>query len=62
MSPRVCPTCKKPLPPGGSRENPAFPFCSERCKLEDLGKWLREEYRVPAERAGDGGGPGDDDE
>lgn len=21
-----------------------FPFCSERCKLIDLGKWLREEY------------------
>jgi endogenous inhibitor of DNA gyrase (YacG/DUF329 family) len=23
------------------------PFCSERCKLADLGTWLREEYRVP---------------
>lgn len=25
-----------------------FPFCSERCKLVDLGKWLGEEYRIPA--------------
>jgi hypothetical protein len=28
--------------------DPAFrPFCSERCKLIDLGRWLSEEYRVP---------------
>ncbi len=27
--------------------NPAFPFCSPRCKQVDLGKWLGEEYRVP---------------
>jgi endogenous inhibitor of DNA gyrase (YacG/DUF329 family) len=28
--------------------DPAWrPFCSERCKLADLGRWLREEYRVP---------------
>jgi uncharacterized protein len=25
------------------------PFCSERCRLLDLGRWLDEEYRVPAE-------------
>jgi endogenous inhibitor of DNA gyrase (YacG/DUF329 family) len=23
------------------------PFCSERCKMADLGRWLLEEYRVP---------------
>jgi len=23
-----------------------FPFCSERCKLADLGKWFNENYRV----------------
>jgi hypothetical protein len=28
-------------------ENPWRPFCSERCKLLDLGKWASEEYRVP---------------
>lgn len=25
-----------------------FPFCSERCRLIDLGKWASEEYRIPA--------------
>jgi uncharacterized protein len=37
--------------------DPAWrPFCSERCKLADLGRWLGEEYRVPhnpAEPPGD---------
>jgi endogenous inhibitor of DNA gyrase (YacG/DUF329 family) len=34
--------------------NPAFPFCSDRCKLLDLGKWLGEDYRIAGPRAGDG--------
>ena len=38
-----CPTCNKEIP----QENPYRPFCSERCKLVDLGKWVSEEYRVP---------------
>jgi endogenous inhibitor of DNA gyrase (YacG/DUF329 family) len=25
------------------------PFCSERCKMADLGRWLSEDYRVPDE-------------
>jgi endogenous inhibitor of DNA gyrase (YacG/DUF329 family) len=29
------------------------PFCSERCKLIDLGAWASETYRVPAEEAQD---------
>ena len=34
--------------------DPAWrPFCSERCKLADLGRWLLESYRVP-ERTPDG--------
>jgi endogenous inhibitor of DNA gyrase (YacG/DUF329 family) len=32
------------------------PFCSKRCADIDLGRWLKESYRVPAEEA-----PGDDD-
>jgi len=27
--------------------NEAFPFCSPRCRLIDLGKWLGGDYRVP---------------
>ena len=44
--------CKKPVAPRAA--NRAYPFCSDRCKLLDLGKWLGEEYRVPGPRAGDG--------
>jgi hypothetical protein len=28
-------------------EWPDFPFCSERCRLIDLGRWLGENYRIP---------------
>lgn len=31
--------------------DPLLPFCSERCKLIDLGEWATERYRVPAEPA-----------
>ena len=30
-----------------NRENPWRPFCSERCKLIDLGDWIEERYRIP---------------
>jgi endogenous inhibitor of DNA gyrase (YacG/DUF329 family) len=34
------------------------PFCSERCKMADLGRWLRGDYRVPGPPvAEDGDGP-----
>jgi hypothetical protein len=39
----ICPICKKTTT---WRENPLRPFCSERCKLIDLGKWASEEYKV----------------
>jgi endogenous inhibitor of DNA gyrase (YacG/DUF329 family) len=26
-------------------QNPCFPFCSERCRAVDLGRWLGEEFR-----------------
>lgn len=42
-----CPICKKEVPFGA----PEMPFCSERCRLIDLGKWADEEYRIPAEPA-----------
>jgi len=43
----TCPICKKSAPWDG---NPFRPFCSERCKLLDLGKWASEEYRVAGEK------------
>jgi endogenous inhibitor of DNA gyrase (YacG/DUF329 family) len=53
--PRACAICGKPVPP--REENRAFPFCSDRCRLVDLAKWLGEEYRVPGGRPGDGAEP-----
>lgn len=38
-----CPTCKKA---GDWFEQSYGPFCSKRCKLVDLGKWLGEENRI----------------
>ena len=41
----ACPTCGKPVP--WAAEQAFRPFCSERCKLIDLGAWATERYRVP---------------
>jgi endogenous inhibitor of DNA gyrase (YacG/DUF329 family) len=47
-----CPICGKPVAPRS--ENRSAPFCSDRCRLIDLGRWLGEDYRIPGRRAGDG--------
>jgi len=41
-----CPICKRLMQGQGPKEWPDFPFCSRRCRLIDLGRWLGEEYRV----------------
>ena len=41
----ACPQCGKEVVWGP--ESPFRPFCSERCKLIDLGQWANESYRVP---------------
>jgi uncharacterized protein len=41
----TCPNCKKLSEYSGS--NPFRPFCSERCKMIDLGDWANENYRIP---------------
>ena len=41
----ACPTCAKRVEWGP--QSPWRPFCSERCKLIDLGAWASEKYRVP---------------
>lgn len=43
----ICPLCKKTTT---WEENPWRPFCSERCKLIDLGKWASGEYRIEGEK------------
>jgi endogenous inhibitor of DNA gyrase (YacG/DUF329 family) len=42
-----CPTCQTPS--AWSSANPFRPFCSERCKLIDLGSWASEHYSIPVE-------------
>jgi len=58
-----CAICRKPVLPRA--ENRSFPFCSDRCRLIDLSKWLGEEYRIAGPRAGDGAAgppPADEEE
>jgi uncharacterized protein len=38
----ACPTCKKPV----KSTDPEFPFCGERCRLIDLGKWASGQYVI----------------
>jgi endogenous inhibitor of DNA gyrase (YacG/DUF329 family) len=40
---RQCPICKKPT---DSETEADFPFCSERCRLFDLGNWASEKYVI----------------
>ena len=38
-----CPICKKPA---DSQRDAEFPFCSERCRLLDLGNWATGKYKI----------------
>lgn len=42
-----CPVCGKQFEPP---ESTALPFCSERCRTIDLGRWLEETYSIPVVR------------
>ena len=39
-----CPTCEREFQPA---ESTMLPFCSERCRTIDLGRWLDEGYALP---------------
>lgn len=41
-----CPICKEPT---DSATDADFPFCSERCRLVDLGNWLDGRYRIASQ-------------
>ncbi len=61
-----CPICRKQV----SLDNPEMPFCSERCRLIDLGNWASEKYVISTplesskehERPNPEENPGEDDE
>jgi hypothetical protein len=61
---RVCPQCGQPIAwtakPSGERPKCA-PFCSDRCKLVDLSKWIGGDY-VVSQSFGFPGIPRDPDE
>ena len=43
----VCAHCRR------AQADPSWrPFCSERCKLADLARWVDGEYRIPSEPVG----------
>ena len=47
---RQCPQCSElAIWP----DTPTYPFCSERCRLIDLGVWARGDYRIPTEQIAD---------
>jgi endogenous inhibitor of DNA gyrase (YacG/DUF329 family) len=39
-----CPICKKEV----ALDDPNMPFCSDRCRIIDLGNWASEKYVIPA--------------
>ena len=49
---RLCVFCRRQ-----PAEPPWVPFCSERCKLQDLARWADGAYRVPGEHVSDPGEP-----
>jgi endogenous inhibitor of DNA gyrase (YacG/DUF329 family) len=49
VAPRVvpCPTCNRPVE--WTEAFPWRPFCSERCRLIDLGAWISEQRGIPGD-------------
>ncbi len=49
-----CPICGSPVDESVlDVKGNTFPFCSDRCKLVDLGRWLDGKYQIPVEEPGD---------
>lgn len=41
-----CPICRKEFEFPGLERHPEYPFCSSRCRLVDLDRWLEGDYRI----------------
>lgn len=50
MALMVCPTCRQKF---DSDQTEALPFCSERCRMVDLGRWLNEKFSLPIDPEAD---------
>ncbi|HBK19237.1 MAG TPA: DNA gyrase inhibitor YacG [Gammaproteobacteria bacterium] len=46
-----CPTCQRSVK--WTQSNEQRPFCSDRCRLIDLGEWAGEGHRIPGEAVDD---------
>ena len=44
-----CPICGKAFEIEKLDDLPGFPFCSDRCKLVDLGRWIDGAYSIPGQ-------------
>ena len=52
-----CPTCRRDIE--WSERFPYRPFCSERCRLIDLGAWISEKHAIPGDELKPDQNPGD---
>jgi endogenous inhibitor of DNA gyrase (YacG/DUF329 family) len=46
-----CPICSRRFQAPTLDDWPPFPFCSERCRLVDLGRWVDGKYAIPGATA-----------
>jgi endogenous inhibitor of DNA gyrase (YacG/DUF329 family) len=53
-----CPICKKPV--DSTPKNRFRPFCTERCRMIDLGTWAGGDYVIPGKEVDDREHPDDD--
>jgi endogenous inhibitor of DNA gyrase (YacG/DUF329 family) len=44
-----CPICSRPYAINALADLPSFPFCSDRCRLIDLGRWIDGAYVLPTQ-------------
>lgn len=45
-----CPICKRPTRAASTAgDKSPYPFCSDRCRLVDLNRWLEGAYQVPSD-------------
>lgn len=42
-----CPVCSKTYEIASIDDLPSFPFCTERCRMIDLGRWIDGKYVIP---------------
>jgi endogenous inhibitor of DNA gyrase (YacG/DUF329 family) len=45
----TCPICGRRMQSQLLSDWPQFPFCSQKCKTVDLGRWLSDSYKIPKE-------------